>query len=539
MRNWTQQDFDYTGNVRGRLLKGEETPEPSSRPPESLLEDLDPQQLEVAQHQHGALCVLAGAGTGKTRAITYRIAYGVLSGQVDADNILALTFTQKAAAEMKTRLQGLGVGHVQARTFHSAALAQLRHFWPQVLGGVMPSLTEHKATLLTAAGARMGLSLGKAQVRELAGEIEWAKVSLVDPEHYALAARAAGHEGVAELLPERVGELLEAYESAKVEANQLDFEDVLLLCAGMIEDREDVARAIRKQYRHFVVDEYQDVSPLQNYLLMSWLGRRRDLAVVGDAAQTIYSFAGASPGYLTDFSRTYPEAKVVELVRDYRSTPQVVALANQVLAGAKGTDGKPLGGTVRLVSQREDGADVSWFVAEDDETEAEEIARRIQDLVAGGMAPGQIAVLYRTNAQAAAFGVALGAKGLPYVVKDQLRGFSMREDAGRDESESNAGAVTLASLHSAKGLEWDAVFLAGASEGLLPISLAKTAAEIEEERRLTYVGITRARQLLTVSFAKARRAGTPGTRKACRFLAPQWPRLENEAPRGGKHRFER
>lgn len=501
-----------------------------------LLDELDEQQREVAQHQRGALCVLAGAGTGKTRAITYRIAYGVRSGQVNPENVLALTFTQKAAAEMKTRLEGLGVGQVRASTFHSAALAQVRYFWPQVMGGTMPDLTGLKATLVTAAGVRLGLELGKVQVRALAGEIEWAKVSLVDPSHYAAAARAAGREAVADVSTERVAQLLDAYEDVKIEAGQLDFEDILLLCAGMMDEREDVARAIRNQYRYFVVDEYQDVSPLQNYLLMSWLGRRRDLAVVGDAAQTIYSFAGATPEYLTEFTQTYPEAKVMELIRDYRSTPQIVDLANQVLSQAKGADGKPLGGTVRLVSQREAGPAVSWFAAPDDETEAKEIARRIQDLLTEGLKPSQIAVLFRTNAQAALFGVALGAKRIPFVIKDRVTNLAGgTAEGGTDTGEDEPGGVTLASLHSAKGLEWEVVFLAGASEGLLPISLAKTTAAIEEERRLCYVGVTRARSRLIVSFAKARRDGAAQEREACRFLAPFWPRRSATLRRSGRH----
>jgi len=257
---------------------------------------------------------------------------------------------------------------------------------------------------------------------------------------------------------------------------------------------------------------------------------------VGDAAQTIYSFAGATPEYLTEFTQTYPEAKVVELIRDYRSTPQIVNLANQVLSQAKGADGKPLGGTVRLVSQREAGPAVSWFAAPDDETEAKEIARRIQDLLTEGLKPSQIAVLFRTNAQAALFGVALGAKRIPFVIKDQVTKLAGETaDSGTQTEDDEPGGVTLASLHSAKGLEWEAVFLAGASEGLLPISLAKTAAAIEEERRLCYVGVTRARSRLIVSFAKARRDGAAQEREACRFLAPFWPRRSEMLRRSGRH----
>lgn len=498
-----------------------------------LLEDLDPNQREAATHQRGALCVLAGAGTGKTRAITYRIAYGVKSGQVAPENVLALSFTQKAAGELRSRLESLGVRGVEARTFHSAALTQVRHFWPQVMGGEMPRVTPLKATLLTSAGTRLGITPSKEQIRDFASEIEWAKVSLVSPADYAHTARTQARAGVGGLYPERMADLMQTYEEAKLEAHCLDFEDILLVCAGMIDERQDVAHAIRNRYRYFVVDEYQDVSPLQNYLLLRWLGKRRNLAVVGDAAQTIYSFAGATSDFLTDFKLSYPEAKVVELNRDYRSTPQIVELANQVLSKARSAAGEPLGGTVRLVSQKAPGAKVNWFIAEDDETEAEEIAQRIVKLVKSGYSPGDIAVLFRTNSQVKQYAMALSREKIRYVFK---RNVGAEAGAPGDEAASES-AVTLMSLHSAKGLEWRAVFIAGASEGLLPVSLAQTAAQIEEERRLVYVGITRAQELLTISYAKARFAQTARKREACRFLAELWPRAGRvrRASTGSKH----
>lgn len=490
--------------------------------PQALLDKLDPSQREVAVHQQGALCVLAGAGTGKTRAVTYRIAYGVLTGAVDPQNILALSFTQKAAGEMRQRLEALGVRGVEARTFHSAALAQARFFWPQAVGGKFLRVISSKASLVSAAAARVGLDPSRAQVRDLAAEIEWSKVQLLTPAEYPHAATVSGRTGVANLSAQRIADLITAYEEAKTQAEALDFEDILLVCAGILDEREDIVRAVRARYQYFVVDEYQDVSPLQNYLLLRWLGKRQDLAVVGDAAQTIYSFAGASPVFLTEFTKSYPRAKVVELTRDYRSTPQVVGLANQVLASAKGIDGAPLGGTVKLVSQRDDGPQIEWFIAQDDETEAREVAKRARYLVNRGLLPRQIAVLFRTNAQAAIFGTELTRIGLPYIVKDQLKG-GFEVDKSRDEAES-AQAITLASLHSAKGLEWEAVFLVGASEGILPISLSTTGEQIEEERRLTYVGITRARTYLTISYARGKREGGRTVREACRFLAPWWGR---------------
>ena len=500
-----------------------QTPDPTPpdyvTSPEKLLEDLDPQQTEVAAHQSGAMCVLAGAGTGKTRAIIYRIAYGVHSGQSDPNSILALSFTRKAAAEMRERLEGLGVAGVSTQTFHSAALGMARHFWPQVLGGEIPQITQHKSSLIVAAASRLHFQPSKDQVQELAAELEWAKVGLMTPDEYLVRARREGREQVGGLSTGRMADLMEAYEEAKLEREVLDFEDILLLTAGMMDTREDVLRAIRNRYHSFVVDEYQDVSPLQNYLLMGWLGHRRNLAVVGDAAQTIYTFTGATPSFLTDFTQVYPEAKVVQLVRDYRSTPQVVELANRVLSQAKGPDGQPLGGTVRLVSQKPDGAELQWFVAEDDQTEAREVARRVQAMHQAGRDFGDIALLYRVNSQAPLYQAELARLGIPSQVKENHR------DAVPTAAKTASSAVTLSSLHSSKGLEWDAVFLVGLSQGLLPLYCATTPQQIEEERRLCYVGITRARDELTLSFARNRRAQKEDARRVTPFLEQFWPKL--------------
>ena len=574
---------------------------------DALLDALDPEQRAVATALTGPVCVLAGAGTGKTRAITHRIAYGVRTGVYKPTSVLAVTFTARAAGEMRVRLRGLGVAGVQARTFHAAALRQLGFFWPKVVGGAPPRLLEQKAPIVAEAARRVGLEVDRIAVRDLAGELEWAKVSLVPADDYPAAVVAAARPAPAGFAPPQVARLMTAYEDVKNERGVIDFEDVLLLTAAMISQRRDVAEEVRGQYRHFVVDEYQDVSPLQQYLLDQWLGGRHELCVVGDPSQTIYSFTGASPEHLLGFARTHPGAAQITLVRDYRSTPQVVTLANRLLVSGRRRGEPP---PLQLVAQRPDGPPVRWTVYDDDEAEAAGIAARIARLVADGARPSQIAVLYRTNVQGEAFEAALAAAGVGYQVRGGERFFARRDvrdamvllrgavrsaepdtpmpqhardvlrsvgwseqppaprGAARErwdamqalvsladdlaaagaagladlvaELDERASAqhapvvegVTLASLHAAKGLEWDVVFLAGLSEGLLPISLAETAAALDEERRLLYVGVTRARERLEMSCSRSRTPGSRGTRKASRFLDGLWPAADGGSRRG-------
>src|SRR6476469_237785 len=303
---------------------------PVHRSADDVLAALDPEQREVAAQPLGPMCVLAGAGTGKTRAITHRIAYGVHAGALQPQRVLAVTFTARAAGEMRSRLRDLGVAGVQARTFHAAALRQLHYFWPQVIGGAAPEVMPHKAGLVAEAASRLRLQLDRSALRDLAAEVEWAKVSLLTRESYPAAARRAGRDP-AGLDVTAAARVLALYEEVKTERGVIDFEDVLLVTAGVLQDHPQIAETVRRQYRHFVVDEYQDVSPLQQRLLDLWLGGRDELCVVGDASQTIYSFTGASPKYLLDFQRRFTGARLVRLVRDYRSTPQVVNLANRLL----------------------------------------------------------------------------------------------------------------------------------------------------------------------------------------------------------------
>ncbi|NYI06262.1 ATP-dependent DNA helicase UvrD2 [Allostreptomyces psammosilenae] len=581
----------------------ETTADSSAFGADAVLEGLDPEQRAVATALRGPVCVLAGAGTGKTRAITHRIAYGVLSGVMAPQQVLAVTFTARAAGEMRGRLRALGAGAVQARTFHSAALRQLQFFWPKAIGGAVPRLLERKVQLVAEAAARGGIRLDRADLRDVTGEIEWAKVTQTVPDDYAAAVAAAGRTPPRDAA--EIAGVYAAYERLKGERGTIDFEDVLLLTVGVLESRPDIAEQVRAQYRHFVVDEYQDVSPLQQRLLDLWDGGRGNLCVVGDASQTIYSFTGATPAFLLGFRARHPDATEVRLVRDYRSTPQVVGLANGLLRHARGPAARA---RLELVAQRPPGPEPVFQEYPDEPAEAEGTARRIRALLDGGARPSEIAVLFRTNGQSELYEQALADAGVPYQLRGAERFFERPEvreaglllrgaarggaDAEVDGALAGAGGaelpghvravlatrgwtptppagvgaarerweslaalvrlaeefaaarpgaglpefvaeldaraavqhvptmegVTLASLHAAKGLEWDAVFLVGLTEGMVPITHARTEEQVEEERRLLYVGVTRARERLTLSWALSRSPGGRATRQPSRFL---------------------
>ncbi|TCO62997.1 ATP-dependent DNA helicase UvrD2 [Actinocrispum wychmicini] len=563
----------------------------STEAEKGLLDGLDPEQRAAVQAPRGPVCVLAGAGTGKTRTITHRIAYLVHTGHVSAGQVLAVTFTNRAAGEMRTRLRALGIPGAQARTFHSAALRQLRYFWPRVVGGPPWDLVEGKLRLVGQAAHRVGAPTEVEILRDLASEIEWAKASLVAPDSYPDAVQRRRREPPVPAA--QVVQVYQAYEALKNKAKLLDFEDLLLHTAAVLDDHAQVAEEFRERYRCFVVDEYQDVTPLQQRVLNGWLGARDDLTVVGDANQTIYSFAGASPRPLLEFTRRFPEAAVVRLERDYRSTPQVVDLANQVISAARD---RPAGSRLKLVGQRPVGPPPRFAEFDDEPTEAAAVVRRIQDLVDAGTPLSEVAVLYRVNAQSETYEQALTEVGIPYLVRGGERFFERQEvrqamvvlraasgdavsgdlpeivrktlervgltaepptgGSARERWESllalvelaeelvasvpdadlaklvtelevraqaqhppTVEGVTLASLHSAKGLEWDAVFLIGLVDGTLPIQFADgDEAAVEEERRLLYVGVTRAREHLWMSWALSRAPGGRRHRRRSRFL---------------------
>jgi DNA helicase-2/ATP-dependent DNA helicase PcrA len=566
---------------------------------DELLAALDPEQREVALATSGPVCVLAGAGTGKTRAITHRIAYAVATGVANPAHVLALTFTVRAAGELRGRLRTLGGGAeaVRASTFHSAALRQLMYFWPKAIGGRPPQLVESKRALVREAARDMRLRPDAAAVADAVTEIEWAKVCQTHPDAYVSFALSAGR--TPSLGVETVGRLYQAYEQLRRDRQLIDFESVLELTAAILLTEPVFAREVHAAFRHFTVDEFQDVNPLQKLLLDAWLGGRSELCVVGDPNQTIYSFAGATSSYLRSFAADYPGSTVVRLVRDYRSTPQVVAAANRLVAGSVGPDS-----AAALVAQRPAGPEPSLTQYATEEAEAAGLASAVKTLLQRGVLPDEIAVLLRINAHSERFERALDDAGVPYIVRGGerfyerpevrqalvlLRGAARADADGSDASglpgalsaavrhvlasagltaqppstrgatrdrwESlasiaalaadlsdsrpettladfaaeiaqraevghapAANAVTLATIHAAKGLEWDAVLVPGLVEGIMPIVHARTAEGIEEERRLLYVAVTRAREHLLLSWASSRNDGGQ-ERDRSRFLA--------------------
>ncbi len=594
-------------------------------PVAAYLDGLDDEQREAVLAARGPLCVLAGAGTGKTRTITHRIAHLVADGHVAAGQVLAVTFTSRAAGEMRTRLRAMDAGNsgasvagVQALTFHAAARRQLQYFWPRVVGDTGWQLLDSKFAVVAQAANRARLQVSTDDVRDLAGEIEWAKASLITPETYAAAVAESSRD--IPLDAQKISAVYAGYEALKANRDGvalLDFDDLLLHTAAAIETDPAVAAEFRDRYRCFVVDEYQDVTPLQQRVLEAWLGRRDDLTVVGDANQTIYSFTGASPRYLLDFSRKFPDATVVRLERDYRSTPQVVSLANRVIAAARG---RMAGSKLHLVGQRPPGPEPLFREHPDEVAEATAVARAAKQLIESGTPAAEIAVLYRINAQSEVYEEALTAAGIPFQVRGGEGFFSRQEirqslvalqraaernpDGPLPElvrtlleplgltAEPPAGVrarerwealsalaelvdeevavrpdlqlpelvaelrnradarhaptvqgVTLASLHAAKGLEWDAVFLVGLADGTLPISHALAhgpdSEAVEEERRLLYVGITRARKHLELSWALARAPGGRQSRKPSRFLTGIAPQTRVDPAQANKPKRQR
>src|SRR5579864_23101 len=396
------------GAPRARRCEDRLTDAVTATSADALLAGLDPEQREVALAARGPLCVLAGAGTGKTRAITHRIAYAAAVGLVNPAHVLAVTFTVRAAGEMRGRLRQLGAGQVRASTFHAAALRQLSYFWPRVVGGRPPRLADTKMSLVREAAKQAGLRLDGPGHADAVAEIEWAKATQVRPDGYPAAAAAAGRSPAASA--QATAAVYDGYERLRRERHLIDFESVLELTAAIVLEHRAAADQVRGTFRYFVVDEYQDVNPLQKLLLDAWLGDRDDLCVVGDPQQVIYSFTGATPAYLTGFTAEYPGATVVRLVRDYRSTPQVVALANQLLPG---------GGA--LVAQRPPGPQPVLTRYGDDASEAAGLVVQIRSLLATGVPAREIAVLVRINADTERFERALDEAGVPYVVRGAER----------------------------------------------------------------------------------------------------------------------
>jgi len=549
--------------------------------PDAILAGLNDEQREAATATTGPVVILAGAGTGKTRVISHRVAYAAAVGAIDPKRALVVTFTEKAATEMRHRLQALGMPQVQASTFHAAARRQLAHFWPLAHGRDLPDVLDTKLRIIGPLARSLPGGYRFTPAKDLADEIEWAKVRRMRPDTYV-------PEREPPVPPDVFRTLWRRYERAKAGANRIDFEDMLTLAVELYETDADALVLTHRRYSWFSVDEYQDTNRLQEDLLRLWLGDRRDLCVVGDPDQTIYSFTGASSEYLATFADRYPGARVVRLGQNYRSTPQVLALANRLIPGRE------------LRSSTTDGPGPALVPHSDGDAEAAAVVARIRALLAEGVQVTEIAILVRTNAQLVGFEAALTAEEIPFtvrgtrffarpdvraarqalrtggdgrlsvVVADRWRkelGFDEADSPGvgaeardrhaalttllaiargleaerpdaavadylaelarRDAAEADAGGdgVTLSTLHRAKGLEWDAVFLPQLEEGTLPIRQSSADADaLAEERRLLYVGITRARRHLVLSWAGSRvGAKGPVRGRPSRFIAELWP----------------
>ena len=519
-----------------------------------VFEGLNPEQIDAVKAVRGPVCILAGAGSGKTTTITRRIANQVRSGDLEPASILAVTFTDKAAGEMRARLAALGVTGVRARTFHSAALAQLRHLAQEPPGNILPS----KGLALRQLANRLPKPYRFRAAIDLATEIEWAKNRRIRAHDYL--ERLGAHEPP--IPAELMSSLFAKYEEGKAARGLIDFEDLLELAVDMFENDSYANERFQGRYLAFTVDEYQDVNLLQQTLLERWLGERDDLCVVGDDYQSIYGFTGASARYLLEMPARFARTKVVRLEKNYRSTPEVLATANRLVPR--------LGGAEKVLEAvRTSGPVPAIELLGNSEDEASWIASRAEQLHKG-VAYEDMAVLYRVNYRSEDFEEAFAQRDIPFQVKDGSflarpaarrmlgalgrRGSSdvadlvsqlarrdgfveeVPDDVGGQEltrqkdlarlirlarqfddgagtvadfvtdlkarfgSEGEGRGVNLLTYHRAKGLEFEAVFLPRLLEGELPFKRSKTAEAVAEERRLFYVGITRAKTHLTLSY---------------------------------------
>ncbi len=581
---------------------------PDGQVPEQILDGLNDAQQVAVQAVSGPVAILAGAGTGKTRVISRRAAYAIATGVVPAAEILLVTFTDKAATEMVERLRSLNQPAVTARTFHAHALSQLRHFWPDTHAGQpLPAILDSKFPIIGPIVRGLSGNLRYTPAKDLAGEIEWAKSRRISPTTYVEDAAAEGREPPID--GEVMAQVFATYERAKTRAGRIDFEDMLLSTVELLETDLDAAATVRSRKRWFSVDEYQDTNPLQERLLSLWAGDSRDICVVGDEDQTIYSFTGASSSYLREFATTHPGTTVVNLTENYRSTPEILGLANQLIAGT--------GRKKALQATRPSGPQPTRLAYAQPEAELTGLVQGIRARLGEGIAPTEIAILVRMNAQLPPIEAALTTAAISFTVRGGrfyerpdvraairavrearleavgtdlpaaveavfsarlrylpdgprggpeerervadlgtllaiVRGFVngwddpagvadaagfLAELARRDSAEraNLAGGLALSTIHRAKGLEWDAVFLPSLDEGTLPIGQASgDPAAIDEERRLLYVGITRARRHLALSWA---------SRRPSRFLGdlgfgPALVAPRPAAPRSDDPRFD-
>ena len=524
---------------------------------EQLLQGMDPDQRAAVTCPETATVLHAGAGSGKTRVLTHRIAYRIAKGTADPQRVLAITFTREAASEMRRRLKTLGVSRdsqsVTVGTFHAVALALLR----QRLADThkqMPSIVHNRTQLVAQAAKDHPMS---SRARELLTEIDWAHARLISPANYAQTAKrlarytAAPHNEIANIYKE--------YEQLKVQRNTLDLDDLIARVIEAMRADNAYAQAVRWRYRHIFVDEAQDMNPLQYELFEAIRGQRADVFIVGDPMQAIYGWNGSEKKLFDELPDKIRGTTVLRLPNNYRCTPQILSAATSV---AKIVDENI---DVRAMKSNAEPVILRGF--DDAEAEANGIVDCLwQYARLGGIDPWQsAAVLVRTNIQSELIVDALVKNNIPVRtsrpskeltsaiadasqstnrnelatwvtdvltesesevqrwVAEQVQVFLKLDHPGSVDGRTftswmratsadqlNTDGVEVLTFHSAKGREWDCVVVAGAEVGLMPHNSAVSKDQQDEEVRLAYVALTRASQQLFITWCETRKNRTAG-----------------------------
>ena len=409
----------------GGVSSGWERPSRPGVDPESLTRGLNDRQREAVTHAGSPLLILAGAGSGKTRVLTHRIAYLLATGRARAGEILAITFTNKAAAEMRERagaLVGDDARRMWVSTFHSACVRLLRY--EHEAAGLSSSFTIYDAQdsqrLIQMVLKAMDVDIKRFTPKMVAARISDAKNELIGPARYA---ETAGKDPVSRIVAEAYVE----YDKRMRASNALDFDDLIMRTVDLLRENPLIAEHYHRRFRHILVDEYQDTNHAQYVLVRALVGDGKDgvepaeLTVVGDSDQSIYAFRGATIRNIEEFERDFTGARTILLEQNYRSTQNILSAANAVIARNTGRRAK------NLWTASGDGALITLDAADSEHDEARFVVGEIDRLADSGVEWGDIAVFYRTNAQSRALEELLVRQGIPYRVVGGTRFYERRE----------------------------------------------------------------------------------------------------------------
>jgi len=502
-----------TTSRRAGSVKGTMSDEPSFS--EDLLNGLTPEQREAVTSDARRLLVRATAGSGKTHVLTLRIQRRVALGDIDADQVLAMTFTRKAGDELRKRLWRAGVRDVRAGTFHRAAMTivneyrQDHHLKPLVIEASRRRVVTSLAQQLRDEGV---VTIEDWQLPRVEQEIGWALSQGYDGALYARAAKKARRD--APLPPALFADIIDRYVGLCRSRGVLDFDLLLREAITLLRDQPNVRAAFRHRVKAIFVDETQDMNPLQFMLLAQMAGDDPDLFCVGDPNQSIYGFNGANPQLLNEILRTWPDTVVLDLTRNHRSTAHIIEVANTLLEpGARGIEPAKDDGDVPVVR----GYDT-------DLEEAQHVATWLSAHHNARSPWRSMAVLSRTNAQLDLIASTLEAAGIPFERRgpehSPASDLATTTENGRRLDNVVHDAVALSTIHRSKGLEFHHVVAVGWAEGQLPHYNATSEAEIAEEQRLAYVALSRAEQTLLITWSRARNDPRFPDRAPSRFLTP-------------------